>query len=145
MPVEQQPRLAGHRLGDRGDMRICRFLNDRGNAFGVTHDIVEGLGPELGIERHGNDTGAHGAEEDLHELEAVADGHRQAIRRLEVAVSQQARHPIEAVLQVTISHLPRLVGRQIDDRDPIGMKPSGVVAPISKIVPARVVRCDRHV
>ena len=125
-------------------MRICRFLDDCRDAFGVAHDIVEGLGSELGIERYGNDAGAHGAEEDLHEFEAVADRHRQAIRRPQVAVPQQARHVVEAVLQLTIGHLPRRVGREIDDRNPIGMEPRGVVAPVSEIVPARVVRCDRH-
>ena len=110
--LHPEPRL----VDDADDVRVRRRLDHRADAAGVLDGEGDGIGAELGVERHRHDAGAHGAVHHLDELEAVADRHGEPVARLEPELDQQGCEAVVALVQLAIAHLaPGATRKQLDE------------------------------
>jgi hypothetical protein len=67
---------------------LTNFSTTAPTAPGILDHVTKRVGPKLGVKRNRHYTGPHRAEHGLHELDTVADRHRQAIVGLDAEPRQ---------------------------------------------------------
>ena len=99
----------------------------------VLDHIAQGVGPELGVERHRHYSRPHRAEHDLDELDAVADRYGETVAALEPKARQRRRDAVEAPLKFGVGRLARRIPREVDERDLAGEACRRAAAPVAEI------------
>src|SRR2546421_482332 len=92
-------------------------LDEHRLALGVLEDELERVAREARVDRHRNGAGAHGAEEDLEELDAVADDHADAPARLNPQPAHQPGYAVRPFVEFLVSDKAFTASIKVDDGD----------------------------
>src|SRR5439155_14701128 len=112
--------------GNRHGIRMHLGLDEHRLALGVLEDELERVAREARVDRDRNGAGAHRTEEDLEELDPVADDHADAFARPYAEPAHQPGYAVGALIQLRIRNLPVASPMEVDDCDLIGEAPHRV-------------------
>ena len=137
--TEQEPAAKRRVAGDRNGIAAARRIDDGQSAGCLRNDVAQRSARKPRIERERDGAHAHGAEEELDKLGAVADQHGHALARTHAETSQHSRHGIHSRVKRAVGRTTLDPAEQIDDRHLVGKAKNGIVEEIAEIAPAVLV------
>ena len=115
-------------------------LDEDRMAFRVLQDEPERIPGEARVDRDRNRAGSHGAEEDLEELDAIADDHAHALAGAHTESAHESGDAVRALVELGIGDKALAAAVEIDDGDFVGKARDRPGEEVAQVVAAAIHR-----